>query len=112
MKKAVVLLSGGLDSATTLAIARNQEFECYALSLDYGQRHRSELKAAQNVAHSLNSHTHQIIKQNLNHRGLKSVLQSLGLFAGLRNLEYVLNEALILHKSTGVQCTPESSASN
>ena len=65
MKKAVVLLSGGLDSATTLAIARNQEFECYALSLDYGQRHRSELKAAQNVAHSLNSHTHQIIKLDL-----------------------------------------------
>lgn len=65
MKKAVILLSGGLDSATTLAIARNQEFECYALSLDYGQRHRSELKAAQNVARFLCSRAHQIIKLDL-----------------------------------------------
>jgi 7-cyano-7-deazaguanine synthase len=62
MKKAVILLSGGLDSATTLAIARNQQFECYALSIDYGQRHRSELTAAQNVARFLGTHLHQIIK--------------------------------------------------
>ena len=65
MKKAVVLLSGGLDSATTLAIARHQAFECYALSLDYGQRHRSELEAAQKVAQSLCAHAHQIIKLDL-----------------------------------------------
>ena len=50
MKKAVVLLSGGLDSATVLAIARDQGFQCYALSVDYGQRHRSELEAARKVA--------------------------------------------------------------
>lgn len=50
MKKAVVLLSGGLDSATTLAMARAEGFECYCLSLDYGQRHRSELDAARRVA--------------------------------------------------------------
>jgi 7-cyano-7-deazaguanine synthase len=49
-KKAVVLLSGGLDSATTLAIARDRGFECYALSVDYGQRHESELIAARRVA--------------------------------------------------------------
>jgi 7-cyano-7-deazaguanine synthase len=65
MKKAVVLLSGGLDSATTLAIARNRQFECYALSVDYGQRHKSELEAARNVAQSLGSHAHQVIKLDL-----------------------------------------------
>jgi 7-cyano-7-deazaguanine synthase len=52
-KSAVVLLSGGLDSATCLAIATEQGFRCYALSLDYGQRHRSELIAAESVARSM-----------------------------------------------------------
>ena len=50
MPRAVVLLSGGLDSATTLAIARADGYECHALSVDYGQRHRAELKAAARVA--------------------------------------------------------------
>jgi 7-cyano-7-deazaguanine synthase len=49
-KKAVVLLSGGLDSATTLAIAQAEGFQCYALAVDYGQRHRSELEAARMVS--------------------------------------------------------------
>ena len=48
-RRAVVLLSGGLDSATTLAVARDLGFVCYALSLDYGQRHRAELAAARRV---------------------------------------------------------------
>ena len=52
-KSAVILLSGGLDSATCLAIASEQGFRCHALSLDYGQRHRSELIAAENVARSM-----------------------------------------------------------
>jgi len=52
--KAVVLVSGGLDSATTLAMAQRQGFECYALAIDYGQRHRSELLAAGQVSQSLN----------------------------------------------------------
>ena len=65
MKKAVVLLSGGLDSATALAITRNRQFECYTLSVDYGQRHRSELEAAKKVAQSLGSQTHQVIKLDL-----------------------------------------------
>ncbi|MEQ1814875.1 MAG: 7-cyano-7-deazaguanine synthase QueC [Nitrosomonas sp.] len=65
MKKAVVLLSGGLDSATTLAIARNRQFECYTLSVDYGQRHRSELEAAGKVAQALGSYAHQVIKLDL-----------------------------------------------
>lgn len=54
-KRAVVLLSGGLDSATVLAIATDRGYDCHALSLDYGQRHRSELEAAQRVAQSLSA---------------------------------------------------------
>lgn len=60
-RKAVVLLSGGLDSATVLAMAREQGFECYALSFDYGQRHRSELKAAARVAQALGAREHRVV---------------------------------------------------
>lgn len=63
--KAVVLVSGGLDSATTLAIAREQGYACYALSFDYGQRHRSELDAAQRVALNLGAREHKIITLDL-----------------------------------------------
>lgn len=59
--RAVVLLSGGLDSATTLAIARTQGYECHALSVDYGQRHRAELEAATRVARALGAHEHRVI---------------------------------------------------
>lgn len=59
--KAVVLLSGGLDSATTLAMARHQGFDCYALSVDYGQRHRTELDAAARVAQSLGVREHRVV---------------------------------------------------
>ncbi|PTR06571.1 preQ(0) biosynthesis protein QueC [Nitrosospira sp. Nsp5] len=65
MIKAVVLLSGGLDSATTLAVARNSGYECYALSVDYGQRHGSELAAAAAVARFLGACEHKIIKVDL-----------------------------------------------
>jgi 7-cyano-7-deazaguanine synthase len=61
-KKAVVLVSGGLDSATTLAIARNEGFECYGLSFDYGQRHRSELEAAQRVSSTLGVVEHKVMR--------------------------------------------------
>jgi 7-cyano-7-deazaguanine synthase len=54
-KNAVVLLSGGLDSATVLAIATDLGYRCHALSVDYGQRHRSELRAAENVAASMSA---------------------------------------------------------
>lgn len=60
-KKAVVLLSGGLDSATVLAIAKSQGYDCYALSFDYGQRHGAELQAAQRVAASLGCHAHKTV---------------------------------------------------
>ena len=64
-KKAVILLSGGLDSATVLAIARRDGFECCALSFDYGQRHRCELEAAGKVAASLGAAKHNIVKIDL-----------------------------------------------
>ena len=65
MKKAVVLLSGGLDSATVLAIAKSQGYECYCLSLDYHQRHVAELKAAERVASSLGAAAHRTAQLDL-----------------------------------------------
>jgi len=65
MKNAVVLLSGGLDSATVLAMARAQGFVCYALSVDYGQRHHSELAAAQRVAQVLGAREHRVVNIDL-----------------------------------------------
>ena len=63
--KAVCLLSGGLDSATCLALARRDGFECYALSFDYGQRHLTELTAARDVADALGATAHRIAKIDL-----------------------------------------------
>lgn len=65
LKKAVVLVSGGLDSATVLAMAREQGYACYALSFDYGQRHRAELQAAARVAAALGAVEHKTIKLDL-----------------------------------------------
>ena len=65
MSKAVVLLSGGLDSATCLAIARAGGYVCYALSLDYGQRHRAELDAAGRVAGVLGAKEHKTVAVDL-----------------------------------------------
>jgi 7-cyano-7-deazaguanine synthase len=63
--KAVCLLSGGLDSATCLASARHDGFDCYALSFDYGQRHRIELESARRVAAALGAADHRIAKIDL-----------------------------------------------
>jgi 7-cyano-7-deazaguanine synthase len=65
MKSAVVLLSGGLDSATVLAIAREAGWRCHALSIDYGQRHRAELAAAANVARALGAIDHRVARVDL-----------------------------------------------
>lgn len=65
MPKAVVLVSGGLDSATVLAIARSEGYECYAISFDYGQRHRAELTAAARIVDSLQAREHKTIKLDL-----------------------------------------------
>ncbi len=63
--RAVVLLSGGLDSATVLAMARSKHYQCYALSVEYGQRHGAELNAAQRVAALLGAHEHRIMRVDL-----------------------------------------------
>ena len=65
MKKAVILLSGGLDSATVLAIARQLGFHCFALSFRYGQRHAVELAAAARVATALGAEQHRIVQVDL-----------------------------------------------
>ncbi len=64
-KKAVVLVSGGLDSTTALAIARNEGYDCYTMSFDYGQRHRSELLAAERTAKAMGSIQHKVIQLDL-----------------------------------------------
>nr|WP_324258198.1 7-cyano-7-deazaguanine synthase QueC [Cellvibrio fontiphilus] len=64
-KKAVVLVSGGLDSTTVLAIARSEGYACYSMSFDYGQRHRSELAAAERTARALGAVEHKVIKLDL-----------------------------------------------
>jgi 7-cyano-7-deazaguanine synthase len=62
---AVVLLSGGLDSATTLAWARREGYACHCLSVDYGQRHRAELDAAERIARTLGAVAHKVIRLDL-----------------------------------------------
>lgn len=65
MNNAVVLLSGGLDSATVLAMARSEGYVCHALSVDYGQRHHAELAAAERVARALGAIEHRVIHIDL-----------------------------------------------
>ena len=61
-KKAVVLVSGGLDSATVLAIANSDGYQCYALSMDYGQRHRIELEKAKQVSQAIGAMEHKVVR--------------------------------------------------
>ena len=62
---AVVLLSGGLDSATTLAMASQAGFQCHTLAVDYGQRHRAELNAAERISRALNAVSHRVVSVDL-----------------------------------------------
>jgi 7-cyano-7-deazaguanine synthase len=71
--KAVCLLSGGLDSATCLALARREGFDCYALSFDYGQRHRVELESAARVAASLGASQHRTLRFDLRQFGASAL---------------------------------------
>jgi len=68
-KKAIVLVSGGLDSTTVMAIAKDEGFDIYALSFDYGQRHRVELEAAKTIATALDARQHLIVNTDLGQIG-------------------------------------------
>ena len=75
-KRAVILLSGGLDSATVVAMARADGYTCYTMSFDYGQRHRAELDAAARVARDLGVVEHKVIGLNLNGIGGSALTDS------------------------------------
>ncbi len=75
-KKAVILLSGGLDSATVIAMAKAEGYACYSMSFDYGQRHRAELQAAERVARQLGVVEHKVIGLNLNGIGGSALTDS------------------------------------
>ena len=75
-KRAIVLLSGGLDSATTLAMARAAGFDCYCLSFDYGQRHRAELDAAARVAAAQSAREHRVLRLDLGQFGGSALTDS------------------------------------
>ena len=68
-KKAVILVSGGLDSATTLAIAKEQGYDCYAMSFNYGQRHQLELESAKTVAATMGALVHKVVNLGLDDIG-------------------------------------------
>ncbi|MDO8988210.1 MAG: 7-cyano-7-deazaguanine synthase QueC [Sideroxyarcus sp.] len=91
MKRAVVLLSGGLDSATVLAMARAQGFECFALSVDYGQRHHAELAAAKKVSQALGAREHRVVSIDLTGFGGSALTDS--------------NIAVPEHASSGIPIT-------
>lgn len=74
MKKAIVLLSGGLDSATCLALARSEGYECHTMAFDYGQRHRAELAAAEQLAQQLGAASHRVVQLGMGAIGGSSLI--------------------------------------
>lgn len=82
MGKAVCLLSGGLDSATCLALARREAYTCFALSFDYGQRHRVELQAAGRVAQALGAERHVVARIDLRQMGGSALTSDLAVPKG------------------------------
>lgn len=85
--KAVCLLSGGLDSATALACAKRDEFECYCLSFDYGQRHQVELEAASRVAAALGAAAHKVIRIDLRAFGGSALTDDIAVPKGRQSAE-------------------------
>jgi 7-cyano-7-deazaguanine synthase len=91
MKKAVVLLSGGLDSTTALAVAQSRDFECYALSFRYGQRHLAELEAARRVAAALGACEHRVADVDLRWIGGSALTAEIAVPKG-RDVENMADE--------------------
>ncbi len=83
--KAVVLLSGGLDSATTMAVARSRGFRCFALTVDYGQRHRLEIDAARRVASALEAERHLVLSYDLRPIGGSALTNNIEIPKGERS---------------------------
>ncbi len=75
-KKCVVLLSGGLDSSTCLAVAKDHGYDCFTLSIDYGQRHVAELAASKKIAETLTSNQHKVVQINLDAIGGSALTDS------------------------------------
>ncbi|MCX7552425.1 7-cyano-7-deazaguanine synthase QueC [Marinicella sp. S1101] len=75
-KKCVVLLSGGLDSSTCLAVAKNAGYDCFTLSIDYGQRHLAELNASTTIANSMSDNPHKVVQINLDSIGGSALTDS------------------------------------
>jgi len=86
-RKAVCLLSGGLDSSTCLALARREGFDCYALSFDYGQRHRVELACAARLAASLGAREHRIVSFDLRQFGHSALTSDMAVPKGRSTVE-------------------------
>lgn len=116
MARAVVLLSGGLDSATVLAIARSEGHDCHALSVDYGQRHRAELDAAARIAAAMGAVEHRVMRMDLSPFGGSALTDSAiavpvdGVQAGVIPVTYVparntvmLSLALALAEARGAR---------
>ena len=87
--KAVCLLSGGLDSSTCLALARRDGFDCYALSFDYGQRHRVELDCAARVAASLGASQHRVVSFDLRQFGRSALTSDIPVPKGRSGAEMI-----------------------
>ena len=96
-RKAVVLLSGGLDSATTLAIARKADFECYCISFDYGQKHLTEVRFAESLAKQLNAVSHKVVRIDIGQFGGSALTD--------KNIDVPIHEETGHEKTSGIPVT-------
>lgn len=112
IRKAVVLLSGGIDSSTTLAVTKSEGYELYALSFDYGQRHKRELESARMVAQSIGVKKHLVIKFDLREIGGSALTSKIEVPKRVRSSELGVqsynqthNSKLITHNSETIPIT-------